>query len=486
MTITQLAAGPTNWIDALRQTDVEQVVLVVLVQLIVIILAARLFAAVLRPLKQPTVVGEIVAGLILGPSVFGRLFPEAWEAIFHPGLAGLAPELADELLRWFFTGLSQLGLIFLLFLIGLEFDFRHVRWHGKSAVGIAIVGIAVPFGLGLFLAPLLTPYLERTVPTVGFALFLGTALSITAIPVLGRIMMELNITRTRLGVITISAAAVDDAVGWILLAAVTAMVRAEFDPAKVGIMLVETVAFTAAMIVLVRPVLRRWAGFAVRRGDGELSVNALAILLAVIMGCALVTNLIGIFSVFGAFILGAVLSPEDKFCQALSRRLRDFVTAFFLPVFFAYTGLRTDIGSLETWQLWLLCGLVAAAGIVGKFGGCGLAAWRSGFSARESACIGVMMNTRGLMALIVINLGKDLGVLPDSVFCMLVLMALLTTVLTTPALLWLMKGTELEEPIRRSGFVRTAGALDSGKDLAEQNETGQPMVTGSVARGGKL
>jgi Kef-type K+ transport system membrane component KefB len=171
MTITPLAAGPTNWIDALRHTDVEQVVLVVLVQLIVIILAARLFAAVLRPLKQPTVVGEIVAGLILGPSVFGWLFPEAWEAIFHPGLAGLAPELADELLRWIFTGLSQLGLIFLLFLIGLEFDFRHVRWHGKSAVGIAIVGIAVPFGLGLYLAPLLAPYLEGTVPTVGLACF---------------------------------------------------------------------------------------------------------------------------------------------------------------------------------------------------------------------------------------------------------------------------------------------------------------------------
>src|SRR5262249_44916622 len=163
---------------------------------------------------------------------------------------------------------------------------------------------------------------------------------------------------------------------------------------------------------------------------------------------------IGIFAVFGAFFLGAVLSGEHAFRQAVGRQLRDFVTAFFLPLFFAYTGLRTDVGSLGSATLWALGGLVLAAAVVGKFGGCGLAAWLSGLPAREAACVGAMMSTRGLMALIVVNLGKDLGVVPDRVFCMLVLMALLTTVMTTPLLLRLMPGTELESHILRSGFVR--------------------------------
>ncbi|HEY1859182.1 MAG TPA: cation:proton antiporter, partial [Gemmataceae bacterium] len=169
--------------------------------------------------------------------------------------------------------------------------------------------------------------------------------------------------------------------------------------------------------------------------------------------CAIATNLIGIFAVFGAFLLGAVLSGEQEFRWAVARKVRDFVTAFFLPIFFAYTGLRTDIGSLASGHLWLLCGVVIVAAVVGKLGGCGLAAWLSRYSIREAACIGAMMNTRGLMTLIVINLGKDLGVVPDSVFCMLILMALITTVMTTPLLVLLMRGTELEPHILRSGFV---------------------------------
>ena len=475
MVPTPILASPEipAWLEALRKADVEAVLLPVLVQLIVILLTARLFAVLFRKMGQPAVVGEIAAGLVLGPSVLKALLPSVWEMIFHPTIPGLPPEVAaglsDQVFRWIFTTLSQVGLVLLLFLVGLEFDFSHLRWHGKAALAISVTGVVLPFVLGLGLAPLLLahPHLhgegEVAARPLGFALFLGTALSITAIPILGRMMMELNITRTRLGAITIAAAAVDDATGWILLAAVAAIVRAQFDPKMTLLMAAETVAFGVAMVLLAKPVLRWWVRGALRRNDGEISLNALAVLLALIMGCAIITNLIGIFAIFGAFFLGAVLSGEHEFRQAVSRRLRDFVSAFFLPIFFTYTGLRTDIGTLGDPGLWLLCGLVTVAAVVGKFVGCGLAAWLSGFSPREAGCIGAMMNTRALMALIVINLGAELGVIPRSVFCMLVLMALITTVMTTPLLLRLMRGTELEPYILRSGFVPAPPSPDAAE-----------------------
>jgi Kef-type K+ transport system membrane component KefB len=448
------AAETSDLLTSLRHLSVEEVVLPVLVQLAVIILVARIFAMVFRRLGQPTVVGEIVAGLVLGPSVLGRLWPQLFEAVFHPGIPGVPPPVGDALIGWILTALSQLGLVFLLFLIGLEFDFSFLRWHGKSALAISLAGVILPFALGLGLAYLLHPRVAVQVPLLGFVLFFGTALSITAIPVLGRIMLELGITRTRLGAITIAAAAVDDAVGWILLAAVAAVVRSAFDPSSTLLMVGETFAFALFMIVVARPLLRRWIANVLHAGD-ELSINALVVLVVLIFACSIVTNLIGIFAVFGAFVLGAVLSGEEAFRIAVNRRLRDFVTAFFLPVFFAYTGLRTDVGSLDSWELWLWCGVVAAVAILGKFGGCGLAALAARHSWREAACIGALMNTRGLMALIVINLGKDLGVVPDSVYCMLILMALVTTLVTTPAVLRLMRGTELEPHVVASGFLRT-------------------------------
>jgi len=451
--VLQASSGTDAWIHALRHTSIEQVLLPLLLQLIVIILAARLFAVLFRRIGQPAVVGEIAAGLILGPSVLGRLFPDAFEAIFHPTIAGMPPELSNPLLGWMLTTLSQLGLVFLLFLIGMEFDFSHLRRHSKSALTISVSGIALPFALGIGLALVMQPLVAEDVSKLGFALFLGTALSITAIPILGRIMMELGITRTRLGALTISAAAVDDATGWILLAAVAGFARAEFNPGTALLMVAQTVGFALIMIFAAQPVLRSWARRALRRGSGEIGLNTLAVLLAMILACAIATSLIGIFAIFGAFFFGAVLSAEQEFCQAVSRRLRDFVTAFFLPIFFTYTGLRTDIGTLGSWELWLLCGGILVAAILGKLGGCGLAAWFSGMSAREAVCIGTMMNCRALMELIVINVGYDLGVIPPSVFCMLVIMALVTTFMTTPVLLWLMRGTELEPHIRRSGFV---------------------------------
>lgn len=436
---------------------VESVLLTVLVQLVVIMVAARLFAVLFRRLGQPSVVGEIAAGLALGPSLLGKWLPEVSELVFNPTV------------RPIFDVLSQIGLIFLLFLIGLEFDFTHLKARGRAAMSISIAGVVLPFALGWGLAHLLHPRLpvpEGTEPIDlrGFSLFMGTAMSITAIPVLGRMMMELNITRTRIGAVTITSAAFDDATGWIVLAAVSAMVRADFDPFASLRMIALTAGFALVMIFVVRPMLRRWIRYALRSGDGELGVNSLAILLVVMFLCSIATNLIGIFAIFGAFTLGAVLSDEHEFRTAVVRQLRNVVTAFFLPIFFTFTGLNTDIGTLETAELWLFAGAVSAVAIVGKFGGCTLAARTSGFPICEAACIGIMMNTRGLMELIVINVGYELKVIPQSVFCMLVMMALLTTVMTTPILLRLMRGSELEPFVAESGFAPSIRSFDVESD----------------------
>ena len=439
--------------DQLKHLGTEELLLPVLVQLAVIIAVARVFGILARKVGQPSAVGEIVAGLLLGPSFFAKFFPEMAGLVFAPTLHGLTPELSHAFLPKVFTVLSQLGLIFLLFLIGLEFEFGHLRELGRSALIISLAGMAVPFGLGYGLAYLMHLHLgDQAPPFFGFAMFLGVAMSITALPILGRMMMEWNVTRTRLGTLTISAAAADDAIGWILLTAVAAAVKAEFQWLATLKMMGLTLAFGLFMVYVARPVLKRWVRWSLAQNNGELSLNALAVLLVLLMLSALATNLIGIFAIFGAFLLGAILANEVEFVEAVGRRLRDLVTAFFLPIFFTYTGLRTDIGSLGGSAGWVMAGAVLLAAVVGKFGGCGLAAWLCGFRPREAAIIGVMMNTRALMELIVINIGRDLGVIPDSVFCMLVLMALITTLMTSPILMRLMPGTELESYIQQSDF----------------------------------
>ncbi len=435
----------------------EAVLFTVLVQLMVIILAARLFAALARRVKQPGVVGEIAAGLVLGPSCFGYFFPDLSLRLFDPAVSDI------------FGVLGQLGLVLMMFVVGLEFDTSHLRVHGRAAAGVSLTGIALPFALGAGLAHLVYPYLEpnhagQPVPELGFLLFMGVAMAITAIPVLGRIMIELGIIRTRIGALTISAAAVDDASGWILLATIASIVRAEFQFWHTVAMIAETLGFFLAMVVVVRPPLKRFLRSAIERGQGDLGPSSLSVVYAAVFLSALATNLIGIFAIFGAFMLGTVLSDEPQLREIMGRHLRNFLTVIFLPIFFTYTGLRTDVGTLHTAWHWLAFLAVLACAVGGKLGGCGLAAWLGGQSPREAFCIGAMMNTRGLMELVVINLGRDLGVVPDSVFCMLVFMALATTVMTTPLLLWAMKGTELEPHVARSGFLSgSAGRDENGR-----------------------
>jgi Kef-type K+ transport system membrane component KefB len=428
---------------------IEETLLIVILQLVVIMGAARFFGVVFRWMGQPQVCGEIAAGLILGPSLFGRLAPELFHRVFDPSVNQV------------FSILSQLGLILLMFLIGQEFDFSHLKQNGRAALSISVTGVVFPFGLGLLIAPVLYRYVGAGINLTGFSLFIATALSITAIPILGRIMIEYNISRTRLGALTITAAAIDDATGWIILALITAIVRSNLNFSVAGLMVLETAAFAAFMVLVVRPFMRRFTNWALRRGNGDLSLTSLAILLVMIFLAAAVTNKIGIFSIFGGFIMGAIIYDMHEFREAVVRRLRDFVTVFFLPIFFTFTGLRTDIGSMTGGTMWLLCGLVLLAAMGGKFGGCAVAARFSGMQWREAASVGVMMNTRALMELIVINIGYDLGVIPKSVFFMLVFMAVVTTYMTAPILRRLLVKTEAASEFLASEFARRAGIVRS-------------------------
>jgi Kef-type K+ transport system membrane component KefB len=423
----------------------EELLLKALVEIIVIIAAARLFAAVFRRLRQPAVVGEIAAGLFLGPSCFGYFFPQVSRTVFDPELAKT------------FAVLSEVGLVLLLFVVGLEFDFSHLRGNARSVTVIALTGIAVPLVLGLGLAAIAYGHIEpsangQPVPHLGFILFLGVAMSVTAIPVLGRVMIELNITRTRLGAVTISAAAVDDTCGWIMLATISSVVRAGFDPWLSVRMIAATLAFVAVMLAVVRPLIKGYLRWTLLRNQGDLSPAALTVVLVAMFLSGLATSKIGIFAIFGVFLLGTALSDEAEFREVFGRHIRDFLTVFFLPIYFTYTGLRTNIVALDTAAHWLLFAGVLACAVLGKLGGCWLAARAGGFPRRDAACIGILMNTRGLMGLVVANVGRDLGVIPDSVFCMLTLMALATTLMTTPLVVRFARSTELEAHIRVSGF----------------------------------
>ncbi|MEX0670236.1 MAG: cation:proton antiporter [Pirellulales bacterium] len=437
----------------------EEALRPLLVQLVVIILAARAGAVVARWLRQPSVVGEIVAGLLLGPSAFGAWFPDLFAMVFHGGAGGAGSGAMEASL----TSFSQVGLVLLLFLIGIEFDFSHVRRQGRRAAAISLAGVVAPFGLGIGLAWLMVPRLEALgatgpIDARSFALFMGTAMSITAIPILGRILIEIGMQHTPLGATVIAAAACDDAVGWTLLAAVSALASGNFEAGRIAAMAGATLVFAMVCLFIVRPLLLPLLQRAVRdegaTGHSRLSLGMLSLVLALLLVAAWITSWIGIFAIFGAFLLGASLSGVPKVREAMAAHLTDFVTVFFLPIFFTFTGLRTNIGSLGTPEAWGWCAAVMAVAVLGKWGGCGLAARLSGMPAGEASCVGVFMNTRALMELIVINVGIDLGVIPPAVACMLVLMAIATTLMATPLAAWMLRGSQYEPLLVARGFLR--------------------------------
>ncbi|HWZ45930.1 MAG TPA: cation:proton antiporter [Candidatus Saccharimonadales bacterium] len=426
----------------------------IIIQLILIVGCAKATGLLFRRLGQPQVCGEIAAGIILGPSLFGALWPHAQRMVF-------SPSASDHL-----TVLSEVGLIFIMFIIGLEFDFSHLATSTRAVFLVSTAGILVPFLLGVPLGRWIYFQMGLNVNKVGFTLFVATALSMTAVPVLGRIVVEFNLGKSRLAALAIGAAAMDDAVGWLLLALVSDLVVARFQPTRILVSAAGVAIYLLAMIFLVRPLLKRWTHWAMSKSGHELPPAALAQLIIMFFASAAVTSAIGIFPVFGAFVMGAVLHDQKALCEAVGRQMRDFVTVFFLPVFFTFTGLRTDISSLDG-KAGLLAGVVILVAATGKFGGCSVAARLGGLSWRESFSIGAMMNTRGLVDLVVLNTGYDLGIIPKPVFSIFVVMVLFSTYMTAPALRRLIRGTELQAQFEVSTFME-GRASPAGGEAAQR------------------
>ena len=401
----------------------EALLFFTLLQLTVIVLAARIGGTLALRIGQTAAVGEIIVGILLGPSLFGLLAPDLFQYVFHSG----APEPMQIL--------SQIGLVLLMFQIGLEFDFSHLseKRHRKPMLWVAAASLIAPFALGYFIGQLSAPILSPNAPPVASALFIATAFSITALPILGRIMMEFEMTRTPIGVIAISAAAINDVIGWLLLALVTTLTVAQFETSSYALKVGWVLLFFLVSWFVVRPLMKRL----LHRFDarsGSLNNNLLGIVLAAIFLSAMTTYQLGIFAIFGGFMMGVLLHDERAFVDAWRKRIGPFVLVFFLPIFFTYTGLRTNIGGLDSASAWGWCVLIVALATLGKFGGAYLAARFARLSHNESKILGVMMNTRALMELIVINVGYDLGVISQQMFTILVIMAIFSTVITSPLL----------------------------------------------------
>jgi Kef-type K+ transport system membrane component KefB len=331
--------------------------------------------------------------------------------------------------------LSQLGLILLMFQIGLDFDFSHLRErrHRHAVLWIGLASMAAPFALGFGFGWIGAPALSPQAGRLASALFVATAFSITALPILGRILMDFNLTRTPLGVIAISAAAINDVVGWLLLALVTTLTLSGFEPLSFAFKVALVVAFMLLSLFVFRPLLRHIIARFQRDGH-DLPPHLLGIMLVTLFLSAMATYQIGIFAIFGGFILGVILHGESRLVKAWKTQISPFVLVFFLPIFFTYTGLRTDISGLSSASLWEWCLVLVALATLGKFGGAYLAARVCRMPHAEAGVMGALMNTRALMELIVINVGYDLGAISHNVFTMLVIMALFSTVITAPLL----------------------------------------------------
>ena len=415
----------------------ENLLFITLLQLIVMIFAARLGNRISKKLGQPGVIGEIVAGLLLGPSLFGHFFPGA--SLFLFGAKASTP----------ITIISQIGLVLLMFQIGMDFEFSHLsRAKNRNGVlGIAAASITVPFSLGFVIGQVSAPLLAPHINSLTYSLFCGVGLAITAVPILGRILREFDLTRTELGVVAISAAAFNDVVGWVLLAGISAYAAATFS--------VQAVAMQVGGILLLGAVswfgLRPLIGLLLKRFPivhGEMPPNLMTIVICLVFAMGICTYQLHIFAIFGGFLAGLLFHQNKAFVEVWNRQVGKFVLVFFLPVFFTYTGLRTNVLGLVTTSDWGWLSLILAAAILGKIVPVYIASRVSGFNHKESTILGSLMNTRALMELIVLNIGFDLGFIPQNVFTMLVIMAVATTIMTGPLLRVL---------LARAGYVIPVG-----------------------------
>ncbi|HVF89262.1 MAG TPA: cation:proton antiporter [Blastocatellia bacterium] len=422
---------------------------VLLLQIIVIIIAARLLGSLFLKIGQPAVIGEMIAGILLGPSLLGLLSPSTISFLFPVSSMGTLKLL------------SEIGVILFMFTVGMEMNAQHLREKAHAAVIVSHASIVVPFFLGVTLSlALYRPFAPPNISFMSFALFIGVAMSITAFPVLARILEEKGLSRSPLGSTAIACAAVDDITAWCLLTLVIAVSNGSGPGASI-LTIFLSVLFIALMIFLIKPPLARVISRGIR--SEKRGKVLLAGVMAFVMACAWLTELIGIHALFGAFLAGVVMPSNAGYRAFLKERLETFSSAALLPLFFAFTGLRTQITLLNDWQSVLIGAAIIAVAIAGKLGGSSLAARWTGMSWRDSLSIGVLMNTRGLVELIVLNIGYDLGILPARIFAIMVLMALTTTFMTGPLLTLIRRGktdeAELTPAASPSGQAASTGSL---------------------------
>ncbi len=392
----------------------------VLAQIVTILIVSRIFAFIFKKIHQPTVIGEIIAGIVLGPSLLGMLFPEFSSALFPENSLGNL------------SLLSQVGLILFMFMVGMELDIKVIQNKVKDAVVVSNAGILIPFTLGIGLAYFIYEnFAPKGVPFLSFGLFLGLAMSITAFPVLARIVQERGMHRTRIGTLVITCAAADDITAWCLLAAIIAIAKAGSFLSSLYVILL-AIGYVIIMIKVVRPFLKRVGDLHDSREN--MSKQVVAIFFLTLLISSYTTEIIGIHALFGAFLAGTIMPENSKFRNIFIQKIEDVALVLLLPLFFVFTGLRTQIGLLNDIYLWKITGLIIMVAITGKFMGSAIASKIMGQNWRDSLTIGALMNTRGLMELVVLNIGYDLGILSPEVFSMMVIMALVTTFMTGPAL----------------------------------------------------
>jgi Kef-type K+ transport system membrane component KefB len=395
-----------------------------LIQIGVILMVARGVGFLFRRIHQPQVMGEMMAGILLGPSFLGWLAPGLSAALFPPESLG------------FLSVLSQFGLLLFMFLIGLELDLKSLQGHKRTALMVSQASITAPFLLGILLAFFLYPRLsDENVSILHFMLFIGAAMSITAFPLLARILTERNMLRTTLGALAISAAAINDVAGWIILAVVVVLVRVSEVSIPLWLTMIGLVVYLLLVFYPIRWLLGRVDRYTKRKG--HITHNILALLLLFVLLSAWTTEWLGVHAMFGAFLAGVVMPKSNMLVHGLAERLNDLAVVLLLPIYFAITGLRASIGLVNGLELWALTLLIILVATLGKFGGTVVAARWSGMPWRESSALGILMNTRGLMELVLLNIGLDLGVISPTLFTMMLLMALVTTFLTAPLLEWI-------------------------------------------------
>jgi Kef-type K+ transport system membrane component KefB len=393
---------------------------ILLLQILAILIVSRVFGWIFAKIGQPTVIGEILAGIVLGPSLLGSVYPEAFHFLFSPDSLGNL------------NIISQLGLVLFMFTIGMELDLSALKNKMGVTFVISQASIIIPYLAGMLLAYFIyNEFAAGHTDFVSFALFIGISMSITAFPVLARIVQEKGWTKSHLGTISIASAAFNDVAAWCILAAVIAISKTgSFQSSMYNILL--SVVYVVFMLYAVKPFLKKIGD--IYKNSEVVNKSVFAFFLLVLILSAYTTHLIGIHALFGAFLAGVVMPQLPSFRKLIVDKIEDISLTLLLPLFFVYTGLRTEIGLLNTPHLWTVCALIIVVAVVGKFVGSAFSAKILGETWKDSLSIGILMNTRGLMELIVLNIGYEMGILPPPIFVMLVIMALVTTFMTTPIL----------------------------------------------------